>query len=211
MSERLQPAIWGGLFIGVLSALPFVNLPNYCCCCLWVLVGGALAAYLRQQNTPYQIDAAEGAIVGLMAGAIGGVIYSILSIPLQMFVGPMLEQWTERMMSNNPDVTPEMRDMFQRLSTSSGARLLSVLVTLVVDSIFGMLGGLIGVAIFKRNLPPPPPPGTIDIPPSPRGRAYSFSHSDPKFPVSLRCRGNASVRLVGRSAIVFVRAVPGER
>jgi hypothetical protein len=166
MSERLQPAIWGGLFIGVLSALPFVNLPNYCCCCLWVLVGGALAAYLRQQNTPYQIDVAEGAIVGLMAGAIGGVIYSILSIPLQMFVGPMLEQWTERMMSNNPDVTPEMRDMFQRLSTSSGARLLSVLVTLVVDSIFGMLGGLIGVAIFKRNLPPPPPPGTIDIPPS---------------------------------------------
>jgi hypothetical protein len=111
---------------------------------------------LRQQNTPYQIDAAEGAIVGLMAGAIGGVIYSILSIPLQMLVGPMLEQWTERMMSNNPDVTPEMRDMFQRLSTSSGARLLSVLVTLVVDSIFGMLGGLIGVAIFKRNLPPAP-------------------------------------------------------
>jgi hypothetical protein len=167
MSERLQPAIWGGLFIGVLSALPFVNLPNYCCCCLWVLVGGALAAYLRQQNSPYQIDAAEGAIVGLMAGAIGGVIYSILSIPLQMVVGPMLEQWTERMMSQNPDVTPEMRDMFQRLSTSSGARLLSVLVTLVVDSIFGMLGGLIGVAIFKRNLPPPPPPGTIDISPSP--------------------------------------------
>ena len=167
MSERLQPAIWGGLFIGVLSALPFVNLPNYCCCCLWVLVGGALAAYLRQQNTPYQIDAAEGAIVGLMAGAIGGVIYSILSIPLQMFVGPMFEQWTERMMSQNPDVTPEMRDILERLSRSSGVWFLSVLVTLVVDSIFGMLGGLIGVAIFKRNLPPPPPPGTIDIPPSP--------------------------------------------
>jgi hypothetical protein len=84
-----------------------------------------------------------------------------------MFVGPMLEQWTERMMSQNPDVTPEMRDMFERLSRSSGAKLLSVIVTLVIDSIFGMLGGLIGVAVFKRNLPPPPPPGTIDIPPSP--------------------------------------------
>ena len=59
MSDRLQPAIWGGLFIGVLSALPLVNAVN-CCCCLWVLVGGALAAYLRQQNNPYQIDAAEG-------------------------------------------------------------------------------------------------------------------------------------------------------
>jgi zinc transporter ZupT len=70
-------------------------------------------------------------------------------------------------MSNNPEFTPEMRDVFERLSTSSGARFLSVLVTLVLDSIFGMLGGLIGVAVFKRNLPPAPPPGTIDIPPSP--------------------------------------------
>ena len=88
MSERLQPALWGGLFIGVLSALPIVNAGN-CCCCLWVLVGGALAAYLRQQNTPYQIDVAEGAIVGLMAGVVGGVVSSVLSIPFQMMAGPM--------------------------------------------------------------------------------------------------------------------------
>ena len=43
MNDRLQPAFWGGLFIGVLSALPLVNAGN-CCCCLWVLCGGALAA-----------------------------------------------------------------------------------------------------------------------------------------------------------------------
>ena len=27
-----------------------------------------------------------------------------------------------------------------------------------VELIFGMLGGLLGVAIFKKNAPPPPPP-----------------------------------------------------
>ena len=70
-------------------------------------------------------------------------------------------------MSSNPEFTPEMRDMFERLTTSSGVRLIGVIVSLVIYSIFGMLGGLIGVAVFKRNLPPPPPPGTIDIPPSP--------------------------------------------
>ena len=48
-SGRLQPAFYGGLFIGVLSALPLVNAGN-CCCCLWVVAGGVLAAYLRQQN-----------------------------------------------------------------------------------------------------------------------------------------------------------------
>jgi hypothetical protein len=30
-----------------------------------------------------------------------------------------------------------------------------------------MLGGLLGVAIFKKNAPPPPPPGTIDVTPMP--------------------------------------------
>ena len=69
MTDRLQPAFWGGLFIGVLSALPLVNAGN-CCCCLWVICGGLLAAYLRQQSSPLPIDAAEGALVGLMAGAL---------------------------------------------------------------------------------------------------------------------------------------------
>ena len=63
---RLQPALLGGLFIGVLSALPIINIGN--CCCLWVLGGGALAAYLMQQNHPYPITVADGALVGLMAG-----------------------------------------------------------------------------------------------------------------------------------------------
>ena len=34
----LQPALYGGLFIGVLSALPVVNIGN--CCCLWFAGGG---------------------------------------------------------------------------------------------------------------------------------------------------------------------------
>ena len=38
---RYQPALLGGLFIGVLSSLPVVGAANYCCC-LWVVVGGVL-------------------------------------------------------------------------------------------------------------------------------------------------------------------------
>ena len=35
--------------MGVLSALPLVAAGNLCCC-LWVVSGGAIAAYLLQQN-----------------------------------------------------------------------------------------------------------------------------------------------------------------
>jgi hypothetical protein len=161
MSERLQPALWGGLFIGVLSALPIVNAGN-CCCCLWVLVGGGLAAYLRQQHHPYQIPPAEGAIVGLMAGVIGGIVGSVLAIPFQMMSGPFQQQMMDRMLEN-PDITPEMREWVGRLTQSSGLWIVGAMFSVVIDAIFGLLGGLLGVVIFKKNLPPPPPPGTIDV------------------------------------------------
>jgi hypothetical protein len=162
MNDRLQPAFWGGLFIGVLSALPFISAGN-CCCCLWVVSGGVLAAYLRQQSTPVQIDAAEGAMVGLMAGLIGGVIASVLSIPMQLMIGPVQQRFLERILANNPDFPPEAREMAERLATGSAFHIIGMIISVVIDVIFGMLGGLLGVAIFKKNPPPPPPPGTVEV------------------------------------------------
>jgi hypothetical protein len=160
-SGRLQPALLGGLLIGVLSALPLISAGN-CCCCLWVVSGGALAAYLRQQNLPVSIDAAEGAIVGLMAGLIGGIAATIISIPMEMAMGPFQRQIMDRILSSNPDFPPEMRDMIER-SAASGANIAIKLVFNVVTGVvFGLLGGLLGVAIFKKT-PPPPPPGTVEV------------------------------------------------
>ncbi len=159
-SGRLQPALYGGLVIGVLSALPFVNLGN-CCCCLWVLAGGALAAYLRQQNLPYALPASEGALVGLLAGFVGGVVAAVLSIPLQALTGPTQQQLLDWAMSTNPDMPSEMRDTLERVASGSALRAASLLFGIVVDVVFGMFGGLLGVAIFKKN--PPPPPGTVEV------------------------------------------------
>jgi len=161
MNERVQPALWGGVFIGVLSALPIVNFGN-CCCCLWVICGGALAAHLRQQNSPLKIEAAEGALVGLMAGAIGGVIATVLSLPLQFLVGPYQRQIMERVLAN-PDMPAEARDALGRFGAGAGAAMtiVGMMITIVIDVVFGMIGGLLGVALFKKNTPPPP--GTIEV------------------------------------------------
>ncbi len=163
-SGRLQPALYGGLFIGVLSALPLVNAGN-CCCCLWVLMGGALAVYLRQQNSPYSVPASEGALVGLLAGLIGGVVAGILSIPLQAMTSGFQHQILERILSSNPDMPTEARDAMERWATGYALRTVGALINVVVFTVFGMLGGLLGVAVFKKNvLPPPPaPPGTVEV------------------------------------------------
>jgi hypothetical protein len=163
-SARLQPALYGGLFIGVLSALPFVSAGN-CCCCLWVVAGGMLAAYLRQQNAMFPITSSEGALVGLMAGLIGGIVGVILSLPMEAMMGPLQRDFMERILSSQRDIPAETREMIERASaagTGPAAVAMKFVFSIVTGAIFGMLGGLLGVAVFKKNVPPPPP-GTIQV------------------------------------------------
>lgn len=160
---KLQPAFFGGLFIGVLSALPFVNMGN-CCCCLWVLCGGALTTYLMQQNHPYPLKVEDGLLGGLLAGVIGGVIAAFLAIPLTMAMGDFQARMIERI-AQNPDIPEETRRVLDNIALRSGAvgvmRVVSALIGICIDAVFGMLGGLIGVAIFKKK--DLPPAGTTEI------------------------------------------------
>jgi hypothetical protein len=160
--QKLQPALYGGVFIGVLSALPLINLAN--CCCLWVIGGGVLATYLLQQNHPYPVNAADGALVGLLAGLFGGVIGVLLSIPLEMAMGPFQQRMIERLILSNPQVTPEMREAIENMASRGVTAVMIVfrlMFGVVVGAIFGMLGGLLGVALFKKK--DLPPPGTTEV------------------------------------------------
>ena len=159
-AERLQPALFGGLLIGVLSALPLVNAGN-CCCCLWVIAGGMLAVYLRQQGSPFAITSAEGALVGLMAGFFGGVLGVLLSIPVEMMMGPFQRRIMEWVLSTNPDIPAETRDMLERAGNGPAMIAFKFVFGIITGSVFGMLGGLLGVAVFKKNAPPAP--GGVDV------------------------------------------------
>jgi hypothetical protein len=158
-SARLQPALLGGVFIGVLSALPFISAAN-CCCCLWVVAGGVLSVYLRQQNSPVAIQPSEGALMGLIAGAIGGIIAAVLGYAVALMMGPWQNDFMQRILEANQDTPPEVRQMMERMM-SGGAMgavaVMGMLVNVVVYSVFGLLGGLLGTVIFKKNTPPMAP------------------------------------------------------
>jgi uncharacterized protein YqgC (DUF456 family) len=164
---KMQPALLGGVVIGVLSALPVISVGN-CCCGAWILFGGALAAYLMQQNHPEPILISDGAIVGLLAGVIGAFVSAIVSIPINIALGPFQSELF-RNMSGSADLPPELRVFFEQFGqapTIVGV-ILGFFVMLLLCIVFGMLGGLFGALMFRKNHPPPGPPPIPPIPPIP--------------------------------------------
>jgi hypothetical protein len=171
-ASKLQPAILGGVAIGVLSSLPVVNLVNVCCCA-WVIAGGALAAHLLQQNSTQPISAGDGAVVGLMAGAVGAIVGTLIAIPIAMLMGPLQAGFLEGLLENADDLPPEARNNLEQMrggmiggAVAGIGFIITLFFSLCIYSVFGLLGGLLGAAISKKNTPPPPPPNAGFNPPS---------------------------------------------
>src|SRR5678815_4407334 len=82
--SKLQPALLGGLVLGLGSVIPVVSYGNFCCCG-WGIVGGALAAYLLIKRSPVlPVTKREGASAGALAGVVGSVIYLIIGVPFTL-------------------------------------------------------------------------------------------------------------------------------
>jgi len=146
MNNKLKPALLGGLIVGVLSAIPIINY----CCCIWSIGGGALAAYLYIKSSPTPVTMGDGAMVGGLAGVVGGIIYLIIGLPIAIFFGmaAMTEQLTRSGVA-----LPFSGTLLMVVAGIIGAIILVVLAT---------LGGIIGVAIFEKrkgNAAAPPPQG----------------------------------------------------
>jgi len=167
----------GGAVLGALSAitvlpqLPFIRL----ICCIWAIVGGALAAYsyVKKSTTPARVG--DGAIVGTLAGVIGALIgfAALLFVSFYITDRTLVEEQIR-----NAGLSPERFSYdFIILLTGCLAFVLQVALSLV--------GGIIGVSIFEQRgkdgdagPPPPPPPyyggppGTDYAPPPPPPAGY---------------------------------------
>jgi hypothetical protein len=157
-SNRFQPALLGGLFIGILSTIPIVSAGN-ACCCLWVIAGGLLAVYMRQQQ-PAPVETSDAVLSGLIAGCVGAVLTMIGNWALMPATAPILQERFTSMFDANPDFPAPIRDAV--LSALNGRGWGFVLfqfgVTLPIYAVFSMLGALLGLAFFRKKTPPPAPP-----------------------------------------------------
>ncbi len=160
MSSRTQAAVVGGFTIGVLSALPIVGWAN--CCCLWILTGGLVSAYVQQQNQPAALTPGDGAIAGLVAGIIGAFVYVVMMVLVDTATGPFQARLVARLLESSQDMPPDMRVWLEEMSRRGvgGVRyVLGFLFMLFVGSLFSTLGGVVGALMFRRQaIPPPSPP-----------------------------------------------------
>ncbi len=154
--SKLKPAFIGGgalglflVFTVLLTAIPFLRVGG-CCNCLWPILAGALATMLYVKGSPVPVTVLDGAIVGALAGAIGGLIYLVVGLPLSYFINGV-EALDMQVRQFNPDFP------------LSGIVLLVIggIVGFIIFVVLATIGGLIGVPIFEKrkattDAPPPP-------------------------------------------------------
>jgi hypothetical protein len=153
---KLHAALLGGLFIGVVSALPIVSALNSCCC-LWLVTGGLLAAYVMQQNHPAPIALGDGAAVGFLSGLAGMAVLVVVSQALSVFHVAGLEEGLRGISApSDTGMSPEVSEMLRRMDP----RLLAIVggaIFVFVGLAASTVGGTIGAVLFRRAAPAPPP------------------------------------------------------
>ena len=104
------PALIGGAFAGILTALPFIN----CLCCLWIIGGGMLAAYFLYKNSSVALTAGDGAIVGVFSGIIGAIIEFLVSSPLAPMTNAFFRDIMERVEQYTDEMPANWELLFER-------------------------------------------------------------------------------------------------
>ena len=158
--------------MGVLSALPLVSVGN-ACCCMWVVAGGMVAAYLLHQQPQTTIAPGDAALAGLLAGLTGAGVQLVVSVPISLMVAPFERAMLGRALELAGSMPPEFREMVERYSRNGAEfsagffvarHLIGLVFWMFIGGIFSTLGGLLGHEMFKKS---PPQGGVIDVPSQP--------------------------------------------
>lgn len=158
MNDKLKPALLGGGALGLLlvvtvllSAIPIMGRIIGCCNCLWPIGAGVLATMFYVKGSPTPATIADGAILGALAGVVGGLIYLVIGLPLTYLIHGVA-QMDMQMRQFNPDFP------------ITGVLLLLIggIFGFVVFVVLATIGGIIGVPIFEKRK------GTVETPPPPQ-------------------------------------------
>ncbi len=154
-----MPALYGGVVTGIIIGVPFLNLLN-CFCCGGVLLGGLLSVFfytkeLAQDMPP--LTSSDALQLGALSGVFGAVVGTFLNAFFLALIGNVGGEMIFQilyaiydaagLLEQLPAGTLEEWTMQGDLAIFD--IVLSLIMWLLLGPLFGLLGGLIGYAVFK--------------------------------------------------------------
>jgi hypothetical protein len=160
---KIKPALYGGVIMAVISAIPFLNVVN-CFCCAGILFGGFMAVFFYQKDRTQDqppLTNGDALQLGVLAGVFGAVIGIVMAVamfytignPSARAIGDLVMGLYDRFGLTDkipPEQLQEMQNQFDHPTLSP----LSLLSGVIIDPLFGLLGGLIGYNIYKNKQTP---------------------------------------------------------
>ncbi len=160
MEERpniLKASLIAGALAGVLSGLPLVGVVNFCFC-LWIILGGILSSYILTTGFPQPVKSGDHMISGLLTGVFAAIISFIISIPFMAVSAKFMERIFDTIFrAYGAEMPPGLEDALTGKGFSATFIPLYVaglIINMVIYGLFGLIGGLIGGALFKKQIPP---------------------------------------------------------
>lgn len=171
--KKFLPALYGGIIMGAISGLPFLSLVN-CCCCAGVMFGGLMSVFFYKKDLTASmppLSSTDALQLGALAGVFGAIVGTLLNGLTLASVGNVGgETAMEILRSLGDQIPPEVLDQIESRLKDSGTFTGLALITqffwsIIVDPLFGLIGGLIGYSVFKPKQAPlsPQPPAAPPV------------------------------------------------
>ena len=156
LEGKWKSILIGGLITGLAPLVPILNIA----CCIVPLVGALVAVAVYRSSTPPPIlTNNDGVVLGALSGLIGTGIYAVLVVPLVLFAGSVVGSAVAWVLPSLTDIPAAVRPFLEGVGRNFGSIILFFLILRIISRlalslVFGIIGGLLGVALFKRSTSP---------------------------------------------------------
>ena len=175
--SKVKPALIGGAIMAATSAIPYLNMIN-CACCAGIMLGGMASVYFYLRSLPPDeppLQAKHGLILGAFAGIFGALIETFVTVIIikllskgyfdQIYIE--IEHSITDMQTKGeevPQILTKIQEaigtLTQEIADTGFSFVLTVLMLVfntMKDVLFGLLGGLIGIAVLQKKAKTTPP------------------------------------------------------
>ncbi len=146
MKPKILAVAAGGTFMAVLTTVPGLNIVN-CFCCSGLIVGGIVTVYVYKKNDAPQLPMRirTGLQLGLLAGLFATLLNTVVALLFPIDIFHQLAELTDNFV--DPGVVPWPQSLDSVLA-GRGFVLITFFSSLVLNTLFGSLGGMFGTFMF---------------------------------------------------------------